>query len=57
MYAERLKPGECIGIISLCHVGDPANYERINAVLTRLGFTTKPGENLFKATYGYEASI
>ena len=57
MYAERLKPGECIGIISPCHVGDPANYERINAVLTRLGFTTKPGENLFKATYGYEASI
>ena len=32
MYAERLKPGECIGIISPCHVGDPANYERINAV-------------------------
>jgi muramoyltetrapeptide carboxypeptidase len=56
MLADRLIKGGCIGIVSPCHVGNRQVYERVSAVLNRLGFSVKHGKNMFKDTYGYAAS-
>ncbi len=56
MIADKLKPGDTIGIVSPSHVADAERYAKGIAVLESLGFRVKCGENLYQDTYGYLAT-
>jgi len=56
MLAERLQPGDTIGIICPSHIADAAEYQEVVQTIESLGFRAKLGENIFKSTYGYRAS-
>lgn len=56
MLAEKLKPGDTIGIISPSHVATMEGYAEIISGIEAKGFKVKAGRNLYKDTYGYLAS-
>ncbi len=56
MIAERLKPGDAIGLVAPSHVATREHYAPILAGLESAGYRVKTGENLYKATYGYAAT-
>ena len=55
-YADSLKPGDAIGIISPSHGANKGDYAQIARTIEGLGFRVKLGRNIFKRTYGYLAS-
>jgi len=55
-YAELLKIGDTIGVISPSHIAGEADYQKIAKTLESMGFSVKLGDNIFKNTYGYLAS-
>ena len=55
-YAELLKIGDTIGVISPSHIAGEADYQKIVKTLGSMGFRVKLGGNIFKDTYGYLAS-
>lgn len=54
--AERLKPGDTIGLVAPSHIVKPGSYDHIIEVLTRFGYRVKTGNNLYATTYGYSAT-
>jgi len=55
-YANRLRPGDTIGLIAPSHVAREADYQQIVKAVETLGFRAKLGANIFKDTHGYLAS-
>jgi len=55
-YAELLRAGDVIGVISPSHIAGEADYQKIVATIESMGFRVKLGDNIFKNTYGYLAS-
>ncbi len=56
MQANRLPKGGVIGIFCPSHVADMQRYTPILKTIERLGYRTKLGANIQRATYGYAAS-
>lgn len=56
MFAEKLKYGDTIGLISPSHVAEKESYANIITHLEQLGFKVKTGANLYKNTWGSVAS-
>lgn len=56
MFAEKLKLGDTIGLISPSHVADRETYAPIITHIEKLGFKIKTGANLYKDTWGSVAS-
>ena len=55
-YAELLKTGDLIGVISPSHIAGETDYRKIVKTIESMGFRVKLGSNIFKDTYGYLAS-
>jgi muramoyltetrapeptide carboxypeptidase LdcA involved in peptidoglycan recycling len=47
-YAELLKTGETIGVISPSHIAREADYLQIVKTIESMGFLVKLGGNIFK---------
>ena len=56
MIANKLKPGDTIGIISPSHVASEEQYAPILSAIEAMGFRVLCGKNLYNSTYGYSAS-
>ena len=56
MMAQRLSPGDTIGIVCPSHVADETYYRDVVATIEQKGFRVKLGANIYKNTYGYLAS-
>ncbi|MDE6845685.1 MAG: LD-carboxypeptidase [Lachnospiraceae bacterium] len=54
---NTLKQGDTIGIIAPSWVADRTNYEKYAKSIEKLGFQIKFGENIYKDTYKYTASV
>ena len=57
MFAEKLLPGDTIGIISPSHIANEKEYNKIIHTIEQLGFRVKLGKNIYKNTDGYLASV
>lgn len=56
MWANKLKIGDTVGIISPSHIASIELYEKIIVELQSQGFKVKTGNNIYKNTYGYSAT-
>jgi muramoyltetrapeptide carboxypeptidase len=56
MEADKLEPGDSIGIIAPAYAVKEGQYDTIIAGIQKLGYTVITGKNLYKTTYNYSAS-
>ena len=56
MIPAKLVKNDTIGIVCPSHIANPERHNKSIYTLKSLGFNVKPGDNVYKNTYGYLAS-
>ena len=56
MLPEKLKPGDCIGLVSPSWLATEEKFAPIKRALEDMGFRVKYARNLFASGWGYAAT-